>query len=89
MDIQVPCSDFDSICRNWASFDKDLYSLGIKYVKLYDLPNDVYDEDEKRPHKMKKRKNNKNGVGSKKMKVDSNATSTDSHTDQTPVSNSG
>ncbi|ODV83659.1 hypothetical protein CANARDRAFT_177589 [[Candida] arabinofermentans NRRL YB-2248] len=70
MDIQVPCSDFDGICRGWAEFDKDIYSLAIKHVKLYDLPNDVYGEGEIRPVKKesKKRKSDKSSSSSKKLK---------------------
>ncbi|KAG7926767.1 hypothetical protein KL925_003052 [Ogataea polymorpha] len=70
MDIQVPCSDFDSICRNWVNFDKEVYSLSIRHVKLYDLPDDVYSEDEQRPVKKesKKRKGDKNGASTKKLK---------------------
>lgn len=56
MDIQTPCSEFDAICRNWGDYDKDKNSLSIRQVKLYNLPNDVYDEGEKRPVKKAKRK---------------------------------
>ncbi|VEU21068.1 DEKNAAC101955 [Brettanomyces naardenensis] len=56
LDIQVPCSEFDMICRAWPDFDKEKDALSIRHVKIWNLPNDVYDEDEKRPVKKQKRK---------------------------------
>ncbi|OWB56453.1 hypothetical protein B5S28_g2354 [[Candida] boidinii] len=65
MDIQQPCSEFDIICKNWQFYNSEIFALNIKHVKLYDLPNDCYDENEERPimkSKSKKRKNRKNGI---------------------------
>ncbi|CEP60887.1 polynucleotide adenylyltransferase PAP1 LALA0_S02e01926g [Lachancea lanzarotensis] len=57
VDIHVPCSDFFNLCRSFSEFDDtDIFSLMIKYVKLHDLPNNVYDKDEERPLKHSKRK---------------------------------
>lgn len=69
MNIQVPCTEFDQICKNWVSYNEEIYGLSIRYVKLWDLPDDVYDEIEKRPTKTKKRKTDKNGQINKKMKM--------------------
>jgi poly(A) polymerase len=69
MNIQVPCTEFDQICKSWVSYKPDIYSLSIRYVKLWDLPNDVYDENETRPVKTKKRKTDKNCQINKKMKM--------------------
>lgn len=69
MNIQVPCTEFDQICKNWIFYKKEVFSLSIKYVKLWDLPNDVYDENESRPIKTKKRKTDKNGSINKKIKM--------------------
>ncbi|GMF05582.1 unnamed protein product [[Candida] boidinii] len=68
MDIQQPCSEFDVICKNWQFSNPELFALNIKHVKLYDLPDDCYDENEERPimkSKSKKRKNRKNGIVNK------------------------
>lgn len=56
LDIQYPCSDFFSVCKSWASYDQKIHFVQIKNVKLYDLPDDVYVEEEKRPVKTSKRK---------------------------------
>lgn len=69
MNIQVPCTEFDQICKNWIFYKKEIFSLGIKYVKLWDLPDDVYSEGEERPTKTKKRKTDKNGKMNKKIKM--------------------
>ncbi|ODQ45343.1 hypothetical protein PICMEDRAFT_17807 [Pichia membranifaciens NRRL Y-2026] len=69
MNIQVPCTEFDQICKNWVFYKKEVFSLSIKYVKLWDLPNDVYGDAESRPSKTKKRKTDKNGSINKKIKM--------------------
>ncbi|CCE86969.1 Piso0_005494 [Millerozyma farinosa CBS 7064] len=56
LDIQYPCSEFFNICKSWQSYDEKLHSVQIKHVKLYDLPNDVYVEGERRPVKTSKRR---------------------------------
>lgn len=53
LDIQQPCTEFYTLCQSWPNFNKDIYSLSIKHVKLYNLPSDVYDPDEERPVKTK------------------------------------
>ncbi|CCF57995.1 hypothetical protein KAFR_0D03470 [Kazachstania africana CBS 2517] len=61
VDIHVPCTEFFNLCRNFNEDyqNSDSYSLVIRYVKLYDLPDDVYGENETRPVKKKsKRKKN-------------------------------
>ncbi|QPG73164.1 hypothetical protein FOA43_000470 [Brettanomyces nanus] len=79
LDIQVPCSEFDMICRGWPAFDQDKNSLSIRHVKLWNLPNDVYEEDEKRPVKRSKRKaseHQSNGESThKKLKGDTSSSS--------------
>lgn len=70
MNIQVPCTEFDQICKNWVNFRPEIFSLSIKHVKLWDLPDDVYDTNESRPTKVsKKRKTDKNSNANKKMKM--------------------
>nr|ADY62687.1 PAPa [Candida orthopsilosis] len=56
LDIQYPCSDFFSICKNWPEFNPAIHFIQIKNVKLYDLSADVYIEGEQRPVKVSKRK---------------------------------
>ncbi|KAH3678221.1 hypothetical protein WICMUC_001650 [Wickerhamomyces mucosus] len=58
-DIHVPCNEFFHICRNFKEYeDASVFQIKINHVKLYDLPSYCYDEDEVRPVKTKKRKNN-------------------------------
>ncbi|KAK6458807.1 Poly(A) polymerase central domain-containing protein [Scheffersomyces xylosifermentans] len=56
LDIQLPCSEFFTICKGWQDFDINKHHIQIKYVKLAELPNDVYGEGEIRPSKVSKRK---------------------------------
>ena len=79
MNIQVPCTEFDSICKSWVNYQADICSLSIKHVKLWDLPNDVYDENEKRPIKNKKRKTDKNEQINKKIKMVDSGTESQSN----------
>lgn len=75
IDIHVPCSDFFNLCRSFSEYeDTETFSLIIKYVKLYDLPDHVYDENETRPVKQsKKRKHDKMRKKIKRPKSDSSA----------------
>ncbi|SCU92172.1 LAFA_0F08504g1_1 [Lachancea sp. 'fantastica'] len=89
VDIHVPCSDFFNLCRSFSEFDDtDIFSLMIKYVKLHDLPNNVYDKDEERPVKHSKRKKqDREGKKLKRPKSSSqkadeaNATPNEPHTE--------
>lgn len=56
MDIQQPCSDFYNMCQAWPQYDSNMFSINIKHVKVYDLPDDVFVEGEKRVVKEKKTK---------------------------------
>lgn len=67
VDIHVPCSDFFNLCRSFSEYDDtDMFSLMIKYVKLHDLPDNVYESGEERPVKHSKRK--KQDKDAKKIK---------------------
>ncbi|KAK6462975.1 Poly(A) polymerase central domain-containing protein [Scheffersomyces coipomensis] len=66
LDIQFPCSEFFNICKGWQDFDAKIHSIQIKNVKLYDLPDDVYLEGEKRPTKAPKRKRSESKTENKK-----------------------
>mgnify|MGYP001037204416 CR=1 FL=1 len=73
LDIHTPCNDFYQICRNFQDFDANLYNVSIKSVRLYDLPDYVYElaKGETRPTKgnrNKKRKSDKNSKTFKKIK---------------------
>ncbi|SCU94805.1 LADA_0G11430g1_1 [Lachancea dasiensis] len=70
VDIHVPCSDFFNLCRSFSEYDDaDTFSLMIKYVKLHDLPSNVYEEGEERPIKLSKRKKqDKEGKKAKRPK---------------------
>lgn len=65
IDLQEPCLYFFDICKKWEGYDKhpEKYAVGIKYVKVYDLPNDVYEPGEERPRRQKKRKGEKKETG--------------------------
>ncbi|ODV65276.1 Poly(A) polymerase PAPalpha [Hyphopichia burtonii NRRL Y-1933] len=56
LDIQYPCSEFYNLCKGWQTYDENIHQIQIKNVKLYDLPNDVYVEGEKRPVKITKKR---------------------------------
>ncbi|CAI5759948.1 unnamed protein product [Candida verbasci] len=56
LDIQYPCSEFFNICKGWQDFQAEKHFIQIRNVKLYDLSNDVYIENEQRPVKPIKRK---------------------------------
>lgn len=68
LDIQQACADFFGICKSWPDYDENKNFIGIKNVKLYDLPNDVYVEGEARPVKSGKRKKLSENAVSKKPK---------------------
>ncbi|CCK68338.1 polynucleotide adenylyltransferase PAP1 KNAG_0A06840 [Huiozyma naganishii CBS 8797] len=61
IDIHVPCTEFYNLCRNFNEEyqDPSVFSLVISYVKLYDLPDGVYTEDEVRPVKSKSKSKSK------------------------------
>lgn len=65
IDMHVPCGEFFNLCRNFneAYQNPDVYSLVIRYLKSYELPDDVFSENEKRPTKKlnKRRKGDKEG----------------------------
>lgn len=73
IDIHVPCQDFFNLCRSFQEYeDTETFSLVIKYVKLYDLPDHVYETDDQRPVKpIKKRKNDKTVKKAKRPKSSS------------------
>lgn len=61
VDIHIPCAEYYNLCRNFSEEyqNNDIFSLVIRYVKLHDLPDQVYDEGEQRPMKKKKSKRSK------------------------------
>ena len=77
LDIQYPCAEFFSICKNWSEFDPSMHFIQIKNVKLYDLLSAVYIEGEQRPVKAAKRKRSlSKDVGKKKARNLESITST-------------
>ncbi|RLV95280.1 Poly [Spathaspora sp. JA1] len=69
LDIQYPCSEFYSLCKNSTTYNDQINFIQIKNVKLFDLPNDVYLEGETRPMKSgKKRKKNVDADSQKRPK---------------------
>ena len=74
VDIHVPCTEFFNLCRNFSEEyqNSNTFSLIIRYVKLYDLPDDVYEEGEVRPirKKTKRRKSERDIDVSKRPKAD-------------------
>lgn len=75
LDIQYPCSEFYNLCKSWQSYDESIHQIQIKNVKLYDLPNDVYEEGEKRPVKVNK-KRKKDGKAEKQKRPKSTISAT-------------
>ncbi|QLG72668.1 hypothetical protein HG535_0D03760 [Zygotorulaspora mrakii] len=94
IDIHVPCNEFFNLCRNFNEEyqDSEVYSLVIKYVKLHDLPDDVYEEGEERPvkKKSKRKKMDKISNGSKRTKSEtSNTKETCNNSDSAETNGSG
>lgn len=56
LDIQQPCSDFYTLCKSWPDYDPSVNFINIKNVKLHDLPDDVYLDEEVRPMKATKKR---------------------------------
>ncbi|KAH3899798.1 probable Poly(A) polymerase [Saccharomycodes ludwigii] len=57
VDIHVPCTDYFNLCRSYPEYeDANTFSLIIRYVKVYDLPDCVYEEGEERPVKKNKKR---------------------------------
>ena len=52
----MPCTEFDKFCRSWPHFDEKKFSLSIRYTKIWNLPDDVYDDGEKRPVRHKRKR---------------------------------
>lgn len=74
LDIQYPCSEFYNICKAWQGYSENTHFIQIKNVKLYELPDDVFVEGEKRPIKLpKKRKASSKGESHKRPKSISTA----------------
>ena len=59
VDIHIPCTEFVNLCRSFNEDygDHKVFNLALRFVKGYDLPDEVFDENEKRPSKKSKRKN--------------------------------
>lgn len=78
IDIHIPCNEFFNICKNFSEEFQQVekYSLIIKYLKLYDLPSEVYDEGETRPvkkkSKRKKQSKEEDNESSKRSRSDPN-----------------
>lgn len=73
IDIHVPCTEFFNLCRNFSEEfqDNNQFQLVIKYVKLMDLPQNVYRPDETRPQRVNREKHktlNLDSVVNKRVK---------------------
>ncbi|GMM32924.1 polynucleotide adenylyltransferase [Saccharomycopsis crataegensis] len=98
VDIHMICKDFLSFCQQLETYDEKFNDLQIKGVRLYDLPDFVYSEDEERPVKQskgKKRKSDKNAKKIKKVKSNevngatgSEGGETSNHNDETAAASS-
>ena len=74
LDIQYPCAEFYSICKDSTSFTEGVNFIQIKNVKLHELSNDVYEDGEERPKKSgKKRKKVIKEDGQKRVRNESPA----------------
>lgn len=56
LDISQPITEFRDNCQQWEPFNKEVHSIRIKHVRNYDLPDDVFVENEVRPTKKKGKK---------------------------------
>ena len=88
IDVARPCEEFMEMCKTASdSYDENKFGLLMKYVKVHDLPNFVYEEGELRPEKpTKRRKKVKYTTPSKKKKLEhGNEGQEDSFKAPTPV----
>lgn len=56
LDLQWPCNEFYDLCRGWASYDEEVFSVSLSMTRGYELPDFVFGEDEIRPSRTKKHK---------------------------------
>lgn len=56
LDLQWPCNEFYDLCRGWASYDEDVFSMSLSMTRGYQLPDFVFDADEERPSRARKHK---------------------------------
>ncbi|KAF1811859.1 Poly(A) polymerase PAPalpha [Eremomyces bilateralis CBS 781.70] len=59
LDISEPVNDFKRVLMEWPQYDEGLYETRIVHTRNYDLPDDVFEEGEIRPTRVKKGKMNK------------------------------
>ncbi|WPH03466.1 Hypothetical protein R9X50_00634600 [Acrodontium crateriforme] len=82
LDISMPISEFKQDVQNWNQYDDQMHSIRIKYIRNYDLPDDVFVEGEVRPTRKKKAK----GSGKKAGAAENKRSFTNSGLDETGAS---
>lgn len=92
VDIHLICKDFLSFCQQLETYNGEKNDLQIKGVRLYELPDFVYPEDEERPVKQpknKKRKSDKNVKKLKKVKNNDTNNNNNNNNDNSNGSSNG
>lgn len=59
LDIQWPCQEFHEVCKSWPMYDENKFNVSIKNVRVYDLPDECYDNPEDRPKRVDKKRKRK------------------------------
>jgi poly(A) polymerase len=64
LDLSFQVNEFKAICTSWQKYKdelKDVASIGVRHVKCFDLPDDVFEPGEVKPQKKARVKNTQNG----------------------------
>ncbi|KAL9081547.1 MAG: hypothetical protein Q9159_007266 [Coniocarpon cinnabarinum] len=69
LDISHSVAEFSRQCLMWPQYDPNLSSIKVIHTRSYDLPDDVFEDGEVKPTKMKKSKA-KSGVKRPNSEVD-------------------
>ena len=51
LNISGPITFFKEMCKTWSEYKSDVHFLDVQAVKCWDLPDDMFDEGEKKPTK--------------------------------------
>ncbi|CZR41288.1 putative PAP1-poly(A) polymerase [Fusarium proliferatum ET1] len=64
LDLSYQVDEFKELCTSWQKYKddlKDYVSIGVQHVRNFNLPDDVFDDGEKKPQKKAAAKGSANG----------------------------
>ncbi|KAG4426150.1 hypothetical protein IFR04_000616 [Cadophora malorum] len=56
LDLSWQVDDFKNTCTSWDLYDSNVSALHVAHTKNYDLPDDLFEDDETKPTKPQKKK---------------------------------